>query len=523
MGMRRVTASILLALAALSAARARGAATTPAPATPPPFKLLISHDTTRIDAPLLPDGTIDYDAAFRQKASQGITQDNNATPLIENLAAAWVAYPSSDSADQQTRLDDQQHIALSRPWKSDECPVVAAWLKANDKGLTSAADLLQKQHLGPKPPTSGSLPTLGLKYSAIRDLDRALVARALQRVAAGNQDAARQDLHTADHLASLTRNTPDALAFLVAHALAILNQNARLAAIRVSDAANAAKWLNENPPSPPSQTDADATDIGGRYQALSSLMQAIRGHDLPALESATGLDLQPLFTGEKSSAAIPPVGLSEVDWNTVLRHVNTIFDQESAIIREPDWTKRKAAAEQFSKDREAEKSPGDYFDNVLGLALSTASQPEANPQPSQALDMHADAFAKAASKISSSRQDGESRDVYSQRIAGLFTHLQRSFALIITSMTRSDARESVYLAAMALEVYQKQNGNYPEKLAMLAPRFLKEVSIDPFSGKELRFRREGAGYIVYSVGPDGVDDRGENTTGKDDVAVRSGD
>jgi hypothetical protein len=63
-------------------------------------------------------------------------------------------------------------------------------------------------------------------------------------------------------------------------------------------------------------------------------------------------------------------------------------------------------------------------------------------------------------------------------------------------------------AALAMERYRQAQGRWPDKLDALAPKYLVEVPDDPFDGKPLRLRRFAEGIVVYSVGPDAVDDGG---------------
>jgi hypothetical protein len=67
-------------------------------------------------------------------------------------------------------------------------------------------------------------------------------------------------------------------------------------------------------------------------------------------------------------------------------------------------------------------------------------------------------------------------------------------------------------AALAAERYRLKHGRWPEALADLKGEFLRDVPTDPFDGKPLRYRRDGEGVVVYSVGPDGKDDGGDRTT-----------
>ncbi len=65
------------------------------------------------------------------------------------------------------------------------------------------------------------------------------------------------------------------------------------------------------------------------------------------------------------------------------------------------------------------------------------------------------------------------------------------------------------LTAMALQGYKMEHGNYPDSLEQLCPSFLRHVPDDPFAARgSLKYRKEGGSYVLYSVGPDGVDDGG---------------
>jgi len=76
--------------------------------------------------------------------------------------------------------------------------------------------------------------------------------------------------------------------------------------------------------------------------------------------------------------------------------------------------------------------------------------------------------------------------------------------------------------ALALEAYHRDNGAYPEKLAALAPKYMAAVPGDLFGG-DLIYKREGKGYLLSSVGPDGKDDGGrtrDDVPPGDDIAVK---
>ncbi len=63
---------------------------------------------------------------------------------------------------------------------------------------------------------------------------------------------------------------------------------------------------------------------------------------------------------------------------------------------------------------------------------------------------------------------------------------------------------------VAIARYRLEHGGDPAKLADLVPEFLDEVPNDPFDGFRLKMTRDDAGrLLVYSSGPDGVDDGGK--------------
>ena len=67
--------------------------------------------------------------------------------------------------------------------------------------------------------------------------------------------------------------------------------------------------------------------------------------------------------------------------------------------------------------------------------------------------------------------------------------------------------------ACALERFRLANGQFPEKLEALAPRFLQRFPNDIITGDSLKYRRTDDGrFVLYSVGWNEKDDGG--TPGK---------
>jgi hypothetical protein len=76
-------------------------------------------------------------------------------------------------------------------------------------------------------------------------------------------------------------------------------------------------------------------------------------------------------------------------------------------------------------------------------------------------------------------------------------------------------------AALAVERCRLKYGRLPEKLSDLNGEFIGKVPLDPFDGKELRYKRLAKGYMIYSIGSDCVDNGGTPDFGKN-VGYQSG-
>jgi len=69
----------------------------------------------------------------------------------------------------------------------------------------------------------------------------------------------------------------------------------------------------------------------------------------------------------------------------------------------------------------------------------------------------------------------------------------------------STARVRTARTAIMIERYRAARGRLPDTLKRLWPKFLEHLPIDPCTGKPLIYRTRETGYVLYSVGLDGVD------------------
>jgi len=77
------------------------------------------------------------------------------------------------------------------------------------------------------------------------------------------------------------------------------------------------------------------------------------------------------------------------------------------------------------------------------------------------------------------------------------------------NFARRDCANALLLTAAALRAYKAEHQLYPPSLDQLIPAYLKSVPPDPFGTGPLKYRLSGGSYLLYSIGPDGLDDGGK--------------
>jgi hypothetical protein len=184
--------------------------------------------------------------------------------------------------------------------------------------------------------------------------------------------------------------------------------------------------------------------------------------------------------GKLRAALIEWIDSGAVDWDQLLRWGNEHIERMLDAAHRPTWHERLAAA--AALDREVDERYKKYRDVEPGVLTDRKDKIEARKQ----------------------------RAVVTQ---GLFA--VESYWLL-GSVTKMELEAENHLAvnamltdlAFALAAYRIEHGRYPEKLDSLAPKYLAKVPNDPYGKGPLKYRIQGDGYILYSLGPNGIDDGG---------------
>lgn len=78
---------------------------------------------------------------------------------------------------------------------------------------------------------------------------------------------------------------------------------------------------------------------------------------------------------------------------------------------------------------------------------------------------------------------------------------------------RATQQRDATLVALALEMYHRQHGAWPQNLGELAPKWLPAVPPDRYTGEPISYRLVDGRPLLYSVGPDGTDNAGKPLDG----------
>ena len=495
----------------------------------PRVAVRISPETTYVTAPLRADGSVDYLAAINRRSGQGTTLENNASVLIWQalgpapydagtrdafFKALGIPTPPEEgnyfisveqfteqqaeaepgdggSAQEQSgdteALEDQLRSAVTRPWTQDEFPLLAQWLRANEKplALVTRATYRPRRYdpLVVAPDVSYQLVLALLPLvSECRSLASALAARAMFRVSAGQTDDAWQDLMAAHRLSRLVAQGPTSVEGLVGRAIngqicaaeRALLQHAELTAEQIAQMRGDLDTLS------PLSNIVDKLDFYERLTCLDAIFSAANEMSEDAANNFTD---DPLFSDLAERRG------RSVDWDLVFVRVNSWWDKNIAACRLPTRAMRNVTLADLEEefDGRVEKAKG------IGGAIT--------------------AFF-------------DSRRVISERVADVF------IAVMLPAMSSTcDYQERGALEldltklTFSIAAYRADHGADPEKLSDLVPRYIAKVPDDPFAAAPIQYTIDEEGYVLHSNGPNETNDSeaeqdAADETWSDDLIVR---
>lgn len=489
----------------------------PKAAVPPP-KITISKETTRFTEPLRPDGFVDYHAAVNRYFSKDVTAENNACVLlyqamgprpeggnrqpdrffqlmgIEPLPdegkyfqslGKWLETQPGAKVDVNAAYDMQSKSG-ERPWKSDEFPLIAAWLKEHEGPLQTVAAATERPRYFSPLVTSDANPDASLIEVLLpgvqksRELARALASRAMWELAEGSQVDAWRDLMMIHRLGRLVGQGPTLIEYLVGVAIESMAINGEL------------RFLSETKPSakmlamyrkqldrlPSRAAVADKIDTGERSMFLDVAHRMARGQ----------MGLQEIANGGGDNSLLEKLAegaiFQTVDWDVLLKSSNKWYDRIADVSRKPDYLERSVAIKKFDQDLKEvvakSRGPGALLALLGGKPALTQTMSDV-----------------------------------------LISLLLPAVTQVLSAEGRVQMRMQSLELAFALAAWHSEHDSYPESLDALSPKYIATVPKDLFNGQPLKYERTADGYRFYSIGQNEKDDEGRSfDEGADDLVVR---
>jgi hypothetical protein len=501
--------------------------------------ITVSKETTYLTGPVRPDGTVDYLAALEARLSKGVTpEDNAAVALLEAFGPslsperarerAWakLGVPAPDEKGSYfIALDDfvasrapeimreqlgrkaeaELDEALKGPWRREECPLVAAWLAVNERPLAKIAAAAKRSRyywpfltLTPKGKRRLMINLVLPKLAACRYAGKALAARSMRRLGAGDVKGAWSDALTMHGLARRICQGPTLIERLVAIAVDAYacRAGAALATSGNLTGPQARAILAEMEKLPPLPPVVEAIKVERLFMLDSIAFCASLGTSRFDEFAGTLAEMQ----GERAQEREGPFRRlpdADLDWDLMLRAANRWYDRFEAAMAKETFAERQKALKEFDKALdELNVGVPARLGGPLGLVL----------------------LLRRAQEDPAKYRRPVSRVVGDMLISILMPALGR--VNVLDNRSRTD--EDLSKVAMALAAFRAEKGKYPSKLAELAPASLKAVPKDRFTERPLLYKPRGEGFILYSVGENAADDGGrDRDAGGDDQVVKT--
>ena len=471
--------------------------------------LTVARNTTFLTAPLAADGLPDYGAALL--AAMGPAPKPGGNAAVELLQVMWplgidaadlpavcqalgipavppahpLRKPTQDAATKVT--SEMLDAAVERPWTGAEFPELAAWLVARETALdrlVAAADRPRYWLPSPTLLRPGPQMLVGVLLPELSDgrtVARLLVCRAMGHVGAGRHAAAWRDIRAVHRLGRLLAVPEKVPQFMVT----------QLVAMATNAQADAA--LTRGPLAAADLPIDVLAEIRRDLDALGPLPNPADGL---ANERLFGIDATVWLarrtpggrTGRHALFGIGPgelVGaalLTSLDWDLILERMNARYDQVEAAVRLPTRAARQTQLDRLTQELQ---------EPVSRSGWGTAGQ-----------------------VLLGSCSRGHRSVFVSDALGGLLLPATGGW---LNALTRGQASFDLTRTAAALAAWKADQAAgeaaYPETLAALVPQYLPAVPLDPFTDQPFIYERRGAGYLLASVGDNGVYDSGDDKNG----------
>ena len=412
------------------------------------------------------------------------------TKDLERFSTLFLDPNAPGRSQAQERAEGEFEEALGRPWSPEELPTIAGWLRANEKPLDLAVAATRRPNCyfpllsTDDPPTMENVQkpdNKKIRYRAVHPLR----ARAMLKLGRGDARGALADLSAVYRLSRLITRSPLPVQTLVGTSIqdSAWRTTVSMAKSRRLSADQARILLGEL---------EQLTDWRWPPSVVAwerqCLLESLLGAPGPARERPdnSGGD----GAGPANATAPPAV-------RQTARAITALYEILLEAEREQTFAGRRNAYAAVEQDlfgpRGENETPEAIAMRLLDLMVARKKDPGMGLEPLKPVD------------------------------ARLYLRMTVQAADLL-SVHFDECRMKLDLAkiALALAAFRADNGRYPDRLGELAGGYLGVLPADLFVYEPLRYRREGAGYLLYSVGQNMKDDGGVwGAADRGDIVVRA--
>jgi hypothetical protein len=482
----------------------------------------VSPETTHVTGPIDKHGYVDYVAALNERLRGNIKPEENANVLIWQALGPhpeganmppeyfeWLGVPQppevgdyflgfGDYLKQRAKIEekverdeyyDRMMRASKWSWGKEEEPQLYEWLHVNEKSLEVAIQASKRpEYYNPLVPRGKTdewspqlMEALLPALQKCREIIPALTSRAMLLTTKGDAQAAWQDLLACHRFARLLQRGGTLIEMLVGIAMEHIVGRSEMVFVdrsKLSSQAIISRW-HDVADLPPMSAIADKVDLTERFVCLQMIM-GVAHYGPEYINSPAAMVL-------KSNRLWSRLFTHNINFDSAFRNANRWYDRISASMRMPNHADR-------------QREINGITSQLMALKLETS-----------------DPTMLFKKEIFGASYRGE--NIGNIIICLLAPAMEK----VHSAAERNEQNFRNLHLAFALAAYHADTRRYPEALAELAPKYIDKIPDDLFSGQPLIYRLESDGYLLYSVGVNGVDDGGQGYDDDpkgDDLVIR---